>query len=105
MLQPYQHSFFFRSRILSSLDLSFVSPLKLLFTVFPPSANQVPALALESPVVIGMGWDVDDDIAMDLDCGLAVYSGDQRTDYCDFEKLETNDQACQHQGDNRNGEG
>ena len=56
-------------------------------------------------MVIGMGWDVDDDIAMDLDCGLAVYSSDQRTDYCDFEKLETNDKACQHQGDNRDGEG
>jgi stress response protein SCP2 len=67
--------------------------------------GQVPALALDHPVVVGMGWDVDDGVTMDLDCGLAVYSGDQRTDYCDFEKLETNDKACQHQGDNRDGEG
>lgn len=29
----------------------------------------------------------------------------QRTDYCDFEKLVSNDNAIQHQGDNRDGEG
>lgn len=66
---------------------------------------QVPALAIDYPTVIGMGWDVDEDIAMDLDCGLAVYSSGQRIDYCDFEKMETNDAACRHTGDNRDGEG
>jgi stress response protein SCP2 len=75
------------------------------FKMIPGDSFEVPALALDHPIIIGMGWDVDDGVTMDLDCGLAVYSSDQRTDYCDFEKLETNDGACQHQGDNRDGEG
>ncbi|EGD81459.1 hypothetical protein PTSG_02177 [Salpingoeca rosetta] len=75
------------------------------FKMVPGDFLEVPALAVEHPVVIGMGWDVDPDVAMDLDCGLAVYSKGQRTDYCDFEKLVSNDKAIEHQGDNRDGEG
>eukprot|EP00043_Microstomoeca_roanoka_P007329 m.70617 g.70617 ORF g.70617 m.70617 type:complete len:691 (-) comp13782_c1_seq2:88-2160(-) len=75
------------------------------FKMVPGDSLEVPSLAVETPVVIGMGWDVDPDVAMDLDCGLAVYSKGQRTDYCDFEKLVSNDNAIHHQGDNRDGEG
>eukprot|EP01147_Barroeca_monosierra_P004535 gene4535-6749_t len=75
------------------------------FKMVPGDTLEVPALAVEHPVVIGMGWDVDPDVAMDLDCGLAAYSQGQRIDYCDFEKLVSNDQAIHHLGDNRDGEG
>lgn len=47
------------------------------FKMVPGDCLEVPALAVEHPVVIGMGWDVDPDVAMDLDCGLAVYSQGQ----------------------------
>ena len=47
------------------------------FKMVPGDILEVPALAVETPVVIGMGWDVDPDVAMDLDCGLAVYSEGQ----------------------------
>lgn len=75
------------------------------FRMVPGDRMVVPEMAIEHPVVIGMGWDVDPEVQMDLDCGLAVYSEGRRVDYCDFEKLVTNDQAIQHQGDNRDGEG
>eukprot|EP00049_Salpingoeca_infusionum_P007678 m.124764 g.124764 ORF g.124764 m.124764 type:complete len:746 (+) comp13784_c0_seq1:356-2593(+) len=75
------------------------------FQMVPGDKLLVPENAMHTKVVIGMGWDVDDEISMDLDCGLAVYSSGERTDYCDFEKLVSNDQAIEHQGDNRDGEG
>jgi stress response protein SCP2 len=75
------------------------------FRMLPGDKMVVPEMAIEHPVVIGMGWDVDPDVQMDLDCGLAVYCDARRTDYCDFEKLISNDKAIEHQGDNRDGEG
>eukprot|EP00055_Hartaetosiga_balthica_P000904 m.137751 g.137751 ORF g.137751 m.137751 type:complete len:691 (-) comp12271_c0_seq1:126-2198(-) len=75
------------------------------FEMMPGDVLEVPAPAMKDLIVIGMGWDVDPDVQMDLDCGIAIYSQDTRVDYCDFEKLVSNDKAIEHQGDNRDGEG